>query len=254
VDENGAFWKAFFGALLIAALIVATIVVGVFTGGAGFAFGILLAAAIGSSLGAAVGTYAAYEAGGNLEDGFLLGAVIGGAAGAGGYALGAAVGAAGISGVWGSILSGAAEGAVVGAGNGAIIGYGGGKGSAEDILKQMGIGFLVGAVLGGIAGWIKYSPTGISDAVKDFASHGSVSGIEQSSGAPLYQTYSTAPGIQAVGNAAGGVAQKIASSLANPVVFAGIGSGTQAVLTYHWDDIKAWLLEAFGGEEKQVIV
>jgi hypothetical protein len=111
-----------------------------------------------------------------------------------------------------------------------------------------------GRVLGGIAGWIKYSPTGISDAIKDFASHGSASGLEPATGAPLYQTYSTSPLIQQAGASAGSIAQKVASSLANPVLFAGIGSEAQAVLTYHWDDIKAWLIDTFGGENKQVIV
>jgi RHS repeat-associated protein len=82
VDKEGAWWKWLVGALVIAALVVATVVVGIFTGGAGFAFGILLMASIGSALGAGIGTYSAWRAGGNLEDGFLVGALVGGAAGA----------------------------------------------------------------------------------------------------------------------------------------------------------------------------
>lgn len=254
VDDNGTWWKWLLGALIIAALVIATIVVGVFTGGAGFAFGILLAASIGSALGAGLGTFAAWSANGNLEDGFLLGAIIGGAAGAAGFAAGAAVGAAGISGVWGSILAGAAQGAVVGAGNGAIIGYGGGKGSAEDILKQMAIGFLVGAVLGGVAGWVKYNPNEISKAITDAASTGTAKGVDPGTGAPLFQSHSTGPAMHAIGQGVGNVTQQIASATAFPVLYAGIGAYGQSAINYHWDDIKAWILETFGGDEKTVTV
>jgi RHS repeat-associated protein len=254
VDDNGTWWKWLLGALIIAALVVATIVVGVFTGGAGFAFGILLAASIGSALGAGVGTFAAWSAHGNLEDGFLLGAIVGGAAGAAGFAAGAAVGAAGISGVWGSILAGAAEGAVVGAGNGAIIGYGGGKGSAEDILKQMAIGFLVGAVLGGLAGWVKYDPNAIKSAITDAASTGTAQGVDPATGAPLFQSYSTGPVMHSIGQGVGNVVQQIASATAYPVLYAGIGAFGESALWYHWDDIKAWILETFGGDDKTVTV
>jgi RHS repeat-associated protein len=254
VDDTGTWSNWLIGGLIIAGLVIATIVVGVATGGAGFAFGILLAASIGSAIGAGVGTYSAWQSGGDLADGFLLGALVGGAAGAAGFAIGAAVAGAGISGVWGSILAGAAEGAVVGAGNGAIIGYAGGKGSLGDVFLQAGIGFLTGAVLGGLAGWVKYNPTAIADKVKDFAATGSSTGIDPGSGAPLFGSYSTAPGIQSAGQAAGNALQAVASATAYPVLYAGIGSTAQVLLTYHWDDIKAWILETFGGEEQQVNV
>ena len=254
VDDNGTWWKWLVGALIIVALVAATIVVGVLTGGTGFAFGILLAASIGSALGAGVGTFSAWSAGGSLEDGFLMGAIVGGAAGAAGFAAGAAVGAAGVSGVWGSILAGAAEGAVVGAGNGAIIGYGGGKGTAEDILKQMAIGFLVGAVLGGLAGWVKYNPNAISTAMTDAASTGSAPVVDTATGAPIVHTYSTGPVMRAIGQTGGNIVQQIASATAFPVLYAGTGAYGQSAVSYHWDDIKAWILETFGGDDETVTV
>ena len=79
VDDNGLFWKWIVGGLIIAALIVATIAT---AGVGGFAFGILLAASIGSGLGWGVGVISVYASGGDLADGFLFGATVGGAGGA----------------------------------------------------------------------------------------------------------------------------------------------------------------------------
>ena len=259
VDKEGGWWKWVVGALVIAALVVATVVVGIATGGAGFAFGILLMASIGSALGAGVGTYAAWRGGGNLEDGFLMGAIVGGAAGAAGYALGAAVAGAGISGAWGAILAGATEGAVIGAGNGAIIGYSGGAGSWNDILLQAGVGFLTGAVLGGLAGYVSHisSQGGAiqSGTFEKTLGTGTAEGAGRA-GQPITQGYST--GLGAVGRAldtsARSTLNTIISATAQPMVYVGLGSAVHAVVYHDWDAIKSWILETLGGDKGEVIV
>ena len=255
IDNQGTFWKWIVGALIIVALVVATVIVGIATGGAGFAFGILLAASICSALGAGMGVASAAMAGGTTDDianGFLFGAIVGGAAGAAGYAAGAAVGAIGISGVWGSILAGAAQGALIGAGNGAIIGYAGGTGSVEDIFIHMGIGFLVGAVAGGLAGYLTYDPSVAGNAVNEFISTGPASTTDPVTGAVTSQTYST--GLESVGQLSGNFTTRLVGVIAHPIVFASTGSVTHLVVTYYWDDIKTALLDAFGGEEEEIII
>lgn len=251
VDREGAWWKWVVGALVIAALVVATIVVGVATGGAGFAFGILLMASIGSALGAGIGTYSAWRAGGNLEDGFLVGAIVGGLAGAAGYAVGAAVAgaAAGLSGAWGAVLAGAAEGAILGAANGAIIGYGGGTGDWKDILIQAGVGALVGAVLGGLAGYVSYISTqggAIAPGTFEKALGTGPGG------------YRTAPAFASAGRALDtsvrSTLNTIISATARPMVYVSLGSAHHAAVYHDWDAIKAWILETFGGEKEEVIV
>ncbi len=259
VDKEGAWWKWLVGALVIAALVVATVVVGIATGGAGFAFGILLMASIGSSLGAGIGTYSAWRAGGNLEDGFLVGALVGGAAGAAAYAVGAAVGAAGLSGAWGSVLAGAAEGAILGAGNGAITGYAGGAGDWGDILKQAGLGALVGLVLGGLSGYISYlsaqggvlQPGTFERALGEGTAKGT-----GAYGQPIQQTYSTglAPVGQALDTAVRPTLNAIIYHTAHPMVYVSLGSVVHAAVYHDWDAIKAWILETFGGEKQEVIV
>lgn len=229
VDDEGSWWKWLVGGLIIAALVVATVVVGIATGGAGFAFGILLAASIGSALGSGVGVYAAHQAGGDLADGFLFGALVGAAAGAAGYALGAAVGAAGIGGIWGSILSGAAQGAIVGAGNGAIIGYGGGVGSLEEILTQAAIGFGVGAVFGGIAGAVSYARPNFPDMIgRAFGGSGNISEASR----PFWTT---------VGRGLGYIPQVLVTynAIYTPTLFVGLGSVAHAAIRYQWSDIQA---------------
>ena len=255
IDNLGTFWKWVVGALIIVALVVATVIVGVATGGAGFAFGILLAASIGSTLGAGMGVASAAMAGGSTDDmanGFLFGAIVGGATGAAGYAAGVAVGAIGISGVWSSILSGAAQGALIGAGNGAIIGYAGGTGSVEDVFIHMGVGFLVGAVLGGLAGYLSYDPSVAGDAVNQAISTGSASTTDPVTGVVTSQTYST--GLEPIGQVAGNFTTQLVGALAHPITFASLGSVHHLVFTYYWDDIKTFLLENFGGEEEEIIV
>ena len=255
VDNAGTFWKWIVGALVIVALVVATVVVGVLTGGAGFAFGILLAATIGSALGAGIGVSSAAMAGGSGEDlanGFLFGALIGGAAGAAGYAAGAAVGAIGISTVWGSILAGAAQGAIIGAGNGAVIGYAGGTGSVEDVFLQMGIGFLVGAVTGGLAGWLSTNPSVVGNGIEQGLKTGTATAIDPVTGATISQTYST--GLDSIAAVAGNYSTKLISHIAHPIAFASFGSINHLVIHYYWDDISSWLLETFGGEEEEIII
>ncbi len=255
IDNAGTFWKWIVGALIIVALVVATVIVGIATGGAGFAFGILLAASIGSALGAGMGVASAAMAGGSVDDmanGFLFGAIIGGAAGAAGYAAGAAVGAIGISGVWGTILAGAAQGALIGAGNGAIIGYAGGTGSVEDIFIHMGAGFLVGAVTGGLAGYLSYDPSVAGSAVNEAISTGTASATDPITGVVTSQTNST--GLEALGQAAGNFTTQLVETLAHPIIFASVGSVHHLVVTYYWDDIKTALLDAFGGEEEEIII
>jgi hypothetical protein len=118
----------------------------------------------------------------------------------------------------------------------------------------MGIGFLSGAVLGGIAGWVKYNPDAISKAITDAASKGTAQGIDPATGAPLVETYSTGSAMHSIGQGVGNVAQQVASGLAFPVLYAGIGAFGQSAVNYHWDDIKAWMLETFGGDEERVSV
>lgn len=229
VDDEGSWWKWLVGGLIIAALVVATIIVGVVTGGAGFAFGILLAASIGSALGSGIGVYSAWRGGGNLADGFLFGALVGGAAGAAGYALGAAVGLAGISGAWGSIMSGAAQGAIVGAGGGAIIGYAGGTGTLQDILTQAAIGFGVGLVFGGIAGAVSYyKPDFPSILSKAFGGSEKISEASR-------------PFWSAIGRGLGWVPQVLVTytSIYTPTLFIGFGSIAHAAVRFQWSDIQA---------------
>jgi RHS repeat-associated protein len=261
VDPDGAWWKWLVGGLIIAALVIATIAVGVVTGGAGFAFGILLLASIGSALGAGVGTYSAWRAGGNLDDGFLVGAIVGGAAGAAGYAAGAAVGAAasGLGGAWGLVLSGAAQGAIIGGANGALVGYGGGTGSWQDVLIHAGIGALAGAVLGGISGYVSYiSNQGGALQAGTFERTLSTGTAEGTSayGQPIQQTYQTglAPVGQALDQGFRATLNTIIRETAHPMVYAGLGSVTHAVVARDWDSIKTWILDTFGGEEREVIV
>lgn len=229
VDDEGSWWKWLVGGLIIAALAVATIVVGVFTGGAGFAFGILLAATIGSALGSGIGVYAAWRGGGDLADGFLFGTLVGGAAGAAGYALGAAVGLAGISGVWGSILSGGVQGAIVGAGSGAIIGYAGGAGTLQDILIQGAIGFGVGLVLGGVAGAVSYYRPDFPGVLSR-----AFGGSERISEA-------SRPFWAGVGRVTGWVPQILVTNNAiyTPTLFIGFGSIAHAAIRFQWSDIQA---------------
>lgn len=259
VDKEGGWWKWVVGALVIAALVVATVVVGIATGGVGFAFGILLMASIGSALGAGIGTYSAWRAGGSLEDGFLLGAIVGGAAGAAGYALGAAVAGAGISGAWGAVLAGATEGAIIGAGNGAIIGYAGGAGDWKDILLQAGIGFLTGAVLGGLAGYVSHlSSQGGAIQPGTFEKTlgtGTAEGAGRY-GQPVTQGYSTGFGSvgRALDTSARSTLNTIISATAQPMVYVSLGSAVHAVVYHDWDAIKSWILETLGGEEEEVIV
>lgn len=264
-DPDGAWWKWVVGALIIAALVVTTVVVGVFTGGAGFAFGILLAASIGSALGAGVGTYSAWRGGGDLADGFLFGALVGAAAGAAGYAAGAAVGAAGISGVWGSVLAGAAQGAVAGAGNGAIVGFAGGAGSMQDIIVAMAAGFVIGAVLGGISGYLRYSPTDVKGALVGRAGEMPVQQVDPVTGKPLVgpagQPFTQNVPIpepartfwQSVAGPPATLAQGLVNAAANPLVAGGVGATTQAALWHDWDAIKAWLLDTFGGDDQTIV-
>lgn len=257
VDDEGAWWKWLLGALIIAALVVATIIVGVATGGAGFAFGILLAASIGSALGSGIGVYSAWQGGGDLADGFLFGALVGGAAGAAGYALGAAVGAAGISGVWGSILAGAAEGAIIGAGNGAIIGYAGGAGSWEDILIQVSIGFGIGAVLGGLAGYVSHKfPLLSSNTFEEALGQGTARATDPQTGQILSQTYETglAPAGSYLDRTVTPVLNRIIAATAQPMLYTGLGSVSHLIFRYHWDDIKAWMIDTFGGDDEEVII
>jgi RHS repeat-associated protein len=261
LDETGAWWEWVVGGLIIAALIVATVVVGIATGGAGFAFGILLAASIGSAVGAGVGTYAAARAGGDLGAGFLFGALIGGAAGAGGYALGAlATGA--IGGVWGSVLGGALEGGIVGAGNGAIVGWGGGAGSASDILANMALGFLLGAVLGGIAGYVKFNIVEIRASTVERFGQTSAPVYDPASGQPILgptgqpitQTVPMPGQAQGFWQGVGQVAGSVIEATARPAVYAGLGSVVQAGVYYQWDDLRSWLVDTFGGDDRQVDV
>jgi hypothetical protein len=155
--------------------------------------------------------------------------LVGGAAGATGYALGAAVGAAGISGIWGSILAGAAQGAIVGAGNGAIIGYAGGAGTIEDILTQAAIGFGIGAVVGGIAGAVSYSKPDFPGIIgKAFGGSEKIS-------------ESSRPFWTAVGRGLGWVPQITVTytSIYAPTLFIGFGSIAHAAIRYQWSDIQA---------------
>ena len=259
IDKEGAWWKWVVGAVVISALVVATVIVGVYTGGAGFAFGILLMASIGSALGAGIGTYSASRAGGNLEDGFLVGALVGGAAGAASYAVGAAVGAAGLSGAWGSVFAGAAQGAVLGAGNGAIIGYGGGAGDWETILMQAGVGALIGAALGGLSGYVSFLSSQ-GGALQPGTFEGALGkGAGESAGAygqPVQQSYSTGVGPlgQALDTGVRPTLNAIIQHTAHPMVYVSLGSVHHAAVYHDWDLIKAWLVETFGGEDEEVVV
>jgi hypothetical protein len=208
-----------------------------------------------------VGTYAAARAGGDLGAGFLFGALIGGAAGAGGYALGALVTGA-IGGVWGSVLGGALEGGIVGAGNGAIVGWGGGAGSASDILANMALGFLLGAVLGGIAGYIKFNIVEIkADTVERFGQtsapiYDPATGqpILGPTGQPITQTVPMPGQAQGFWQSVGQVAGSVIEATARPAVYAGLGSIVQAAVYYQWDDLRSWLVDTFGGDDRQVDV
>ncbi|MGD6808197.1 MAG: RHS repeat-associated core domain-containing protein [Candidatus Bathyarchaeia archaeon] len=256
VDKEGGWWKWLLGGLVIAALAVATIVVGVATVGTGFAFGILLAASIGSAVGSGIGVYSAWRGGGDLADGFLFGTLVGGVSGAAGYALGAAVGVAGISGVWGSILAGAAEGAIIGAGNGAIIGYAGGAGTWQDILKQAGIGFAIGLVLGGLAGYVSYKfPILKGNTFEEAIGSGSGKTVNPITGQSLSESYST--GLAPVGRLMDRtipLLNRIIATTAQPMVYVSVGSVTHVTIYHDWDDIKAWIIETFGGEKKEVVI
>jgi RHS repeat-associated protein len=256
VDAEGSWWKWLVGGIIIAALAAATIVVGVLTGGAGFAFGILLAASIGSALGSGIGVYSAWRGGGDLGDGFLFGTLVGGAVGAAGYALGAVVGAAGISGVWGSILAGAAEGAIIGAGSGAIIGYAGGAATWQDVLINASIGFAIGAVLGGLAGYISYSPPELAGTTERFLGTGTASAVDPVTGQTISQSYSTglAPVGRSVGSVIEPIAQRIIAATAKPIIYVSLGSFTHVAIYHDWDDIKAWLIDTFGGDDETVII
>ena len=60
--------------------------------------------------------------------------------------------------------------------------------------------------------------------------------------------------MHSIGQGVGNVVQQIASATAYPVLYAGIGAFGESALWYHWDDIKAWILETFGGDDKTVTV
>ncbi len=264
VDSDGAWWKWLVGGLLIAALVVATVLT---AGVGGFAFGLLLAATIGSTAGAGVGVYSAARRGGDLADGFLFGALVGAAAGAAGYALGAAVTGA-IGGMWGSILGGAAEGAIVGAGNGATVGFAGGAGSWQEMLLNAAIGFGIGAVMGGLAGYLRYNPPNVSQSLSQRAGEMPMAVENPATGKP-YLGPTGQPMTQDVpipgqagqfwqnaGNAAastvGPHAQRGLEALLRPAVFAGVGTITHATVYHQWDALRGFLLDTFGGDQQQV--
>ncbi|MEM7218996.1 MAG: toxin TcdB middle/N-terminal domain-containing protein [Pseudomonadota bacterium] len=243
IDDNGFWWKWVVGALVIVALVVVTVVVGVATGGAGFAFGILLAASIGSALGAGVGVAAAATSGGDLADGFLFGALLGGAGGAAGYAAGAAVAAAGISGIWGAILAGAAQGAVLGAANGAIVGYGGGTGNWEEILLQAAIGMAIGAVVGGALGAVGYAVPSTSGATEGALVNSNVQGTPSEG---FWR------GVAQVLDFWEPAAQAGINSIAVPAGFiatSSIATAGTILLVDNWDEFRLWVLDVTGEDE-----
>ncbi len=110
--------------------------------------------------------------------------------------------------------------------------------------------------MGGLAGYVSYKfPILKGNTFEEAIGSGSGKTVNPITGQSLSESYST--GLAPVGRLMDRtipLLNRIIATTAQPMVYVSVGSVTHVTIYHDWDDIKAWIIETFGGEKKEVVI